>query len=215
MSSPVQPRYPVRTGRLSLRPVKMDDLDAIHAYRSMPTVALYLPHEPHSRDDTVRLLETMTAQSALSEPGQWLDLAVELDGAGVVGEVVLKWDADDQRQGEIGFAFHPSVKGTGVATEAATAMLRIAFEQFGWHRVVGICDILNLRSSALMERIGMRREAVFRDSEWFKGHWTTLCHYAMLRYEWQARYGDAAQTDAAAPDGAGPDAAGPAVPPSV
>lgn len=194
MPSPVQPPYPLRTERLSLRPVTMDDLDAIHAHRSMPTVALYLPHEPHSREDTVALLERMMEQSALSEPGQWLDLAVELDGAGVVGEVVLKWDADEQ--GEIGFAFHPSVKGTGVATEAATAVLRLAFEQFGWHRVIGICDILNLRSSALMERVGMRREAVFREAEWFKGRWTTVCHYAMLQYEWHARQGDAAQSAA-------------------
>lgn len=198
MSSPVQPPYPLRTERLSLRPVTMGDLDAIHAHRSMPTVALYLPHEPHSREDTVALLERMTEQSALSEPGQWLDLAVELDGARVVGEVVLKWDADDQRQGEIGFAFHPSVKGTGVATEATIAVLRMAFEQFGWHRVIGICDILNLRSSALMERVGMRREAVFREAEWFKGRWTTMCHYAMLQHEWQARYGDAAQPAAPA-----------------
>ncbi len=196
MPSPVQPPYPIRTERLSLRPVTMDDLDAIHAHRSMPTVALYLPHEPHSREDTVALLEKMTEQSALSKPGQWLDLAVELDGAGVVGEVVLKWDADDQQQGEIGFAFHPSVKGSGVATEAATAVLRLAFEQFAWRRVIGICDILNLRSSALMERIGMRREAVFRESEWFKGRWTTMCHYAMLQYEWQARYGDSARPSA-------------------
>jgi RimJ/RimL family protein N-acetyltransferase len=170
----------------------MGDLDAIHAYRSNPTVALYLLHEPHSREDTVAMLAKMTKQSALSEPGQWLDLAVELDGGGVIGEVMLKWDADDQELGEIGFAFHPSVKGTGIATEAAAAVLRLAFEQFGWHRVIGICNILNLRSSALMERLGMRREAVFRESEWFKGRWATVSHYAMLQYEWRARYGDAA-----------------------
>jgi RimJ/RimL family protein N-acetyltransferase len=193
MPSPVQPRYPLLTDRLNLRPVTTRDVDAIHAYRSMPIVARYLPHEPHSRDDTVMLLAKMTEQSALSEPGQWLDLAVELDGAGVVGEVVLKWDADDDELGEIGFVFHPSVEGTGIATEATSAVLRLAFEQFRWRRVVGICAILNLRSSALMERVGMRREAVFREAELFKGQWVTICHYGMLRYEWQARPGNTEQ----------------------
>ncbi|MEO6943784.1 MAG: GNAT family N-acetyltransferase [Lacisediminihabitans sp.] len=196
MPSPLQPLYPIRTERLTLRPVTLGDLDAIHAYRSNPTVALYLPHEPHSRDDTVAMLEKMTEQSALSKPGQWLDLAVEFNGAGVVGEVVLKWDSDDHELGEIGLAFDPSVKGAGVATEAATAVLRLAFEQFGWRRVIGVCDILNLRSSALMERIGMRREGVFREAQWVKGRWTTMCHYGMLQYEWQARYGDASQPSA-------------------
>ena len=31
------------------------------------------------------------------------------------------------------------------------------------------------------------------DEVWFKCRWTTMCHYAMLQYEWQARYGDAAR----------------------
>ncbi|MEO7122447.1 MAG: GNAT family protein, partial [Lacisediminihabitans sp.] len=158
-------------------------------------VARYLPHEPHTRDDTVALLARMTRESALSEPGQWLDLAVELEGA-VVGEVVLKWDADDHQLGEIGLAFHPSVEGSGVATEATLAVLRLAFEEFGWRRIIGICDILNLRSAALMERVGMRREAVFREAVWFKGHWATSCHYAVLRYEWQVKQGSAVQPSA-------------------
>lgn len=196
MPSPVQPRYPLRTERLSLRPVMTGDLDAIHTYRSMPIIARYLPHEPHSLDDTVAFLAKMTEQSALSEPGQWLDLVVELEGSGVIGEVILKWDAEDLELGEIGLVFHPSVAGSGVATEATIAVLRLAFEQFGWRRVVGICDILNLRSSALMERVGMRREAVFREAKWFKGHWATDCHYAILGYEWRALYQNAPRTAA-------------------
>lgn len=189
MQLPVHPHYPIRTDRLSLRPVTTGDLDAIYEYRSMPIIARYLPHEPHSRDDTATMLAKMAEQSALSKPGQWLDLAVEIAGEGVIGEVLLKWDAADHELGEVGFVFHPSVAGTGVATEAVTAALRIAFEQFGWRRVVGVCNILNLRSSALMERVGMRREAVFREALWTKGQWVTMYHYGMLRYEWQARYG--------------------------
>jgi len=195
----VQPAYPLRTERLRLRPVSLDDLEAVHSYRSMPDVARYLPHEPHSREDTIATLSKMVEQSGMTELGHWLDLAVEFDelagaadSSAVVGEVLLKWDAENAELGEVGFAFHPSVQSTGVATEAVTAVLRLAFEQFGWHRVVGICNSLNLRSAALMERVGMRHEATFRQATWFKGGWADVSHYAMLREEWRAQYGDAA-----------------------
>lgn len=187
VSTPVQPKYPVRTPRLRLRPVRMLDLAAVNAYRALPDVARYLPHGPHTMADTEATLRSMVAQAALQVPGQWLDLAVELDGSPtVVGEVLLKWNAGDPRQGEIGFVFHPSVQGQGIAREAVGEALRIAFEDFGWHRVEGICDERNERSAALMERLGMRREATFKDADWFKGGWSTLCYFGMLRREWMA-----------------------------
>lgn len=197
----VQPSYPVRTDRLRLRPVSLNDLDAIHSYRSMPDVARYLPHEPHSREDTAATLSKMVEQSSLTEPGQWLDLAVEVDGLpDAIGEVLLKLDENNPLLGEVGFVFHPSVQGVGIATEAVTAAVRIAFEQFGWHRVTGICNTLNVRSSGLMERIGMRREASFRAAEWSKGTWSDVSHYAMLREEWQARHGGAVRAGGDASD---------------
>ena len=38
-----------------------------------------------------------------------------------------------------------------------------------------------------MERVGLRREAHFRESLWFKGEWVDDVIYAMLRREWQER----------------------------
>lgn len=43
------------------------------------------------------------------------------------------------------------------------------------------CDVRNTRSVALLARVGMRREAHFVESEWFKGEW--ISEY---RYAWEA-----------------------------
>jgi RimJ/RimL family protein N-acetyltransferase len=186
MTSLTQPNYPVRTERLALRPIHSDDLDAVHAYRSMPDIALYLPHAAYARGDTKRMIAAMIEQASMAAPGDWLDLAVELESGHAVGEVLLKRNPGESHTGEVGFVFHPSVHGTGVATEAVGVALQIAFEDFGWHRLVGICDLRNVHSAALMERLGMRREAVLWDAQRVKGRWTTTTHYAILQAEWRA-----------------------------
>lgn len=185
MTDPVHPSYPLRTERLALRPVRVDDLDAIHAHRSLPEVARYLPHEPHTRDMTADTLERVIAGAALTEPGNWLDLAVEDASGRVVGEVLLKRDAQPLT-GEIGFAFHPDVHGTGIATEAVAAGLDLAFGSFGWHRVIGICDVQNTPSAALMRRIGMRLEGVWRKDCFEKERWNNSLQFAVLASEWRA-----------------------------
>lgn len=183
-----QPGYPYQSNGIQLRPVAMTDVAAVNAYRSLDEVARYLPHPPQTLADTELVLSSRVAQRELTAPGQWLDLAVEYgEQRHVVGEVVLKWDAENWRRGEIGFVFSPEVQGKGLAFAACTGALDIAFNHFGWHRVEGICDARNEKSAALMARLGMRREATFVESDWCKGEWITLHHYAILKREWVAR----------------------------
>ncbi|MFQ4148717.1 GNAT family protein [Arthrobacter sp. LAPM80] len=196
-SIPAQPPYPfpavpghgggTAADGVRLRPVAMADVAAVNAYRSLPEVARYLPHGPQTVADTELTVSCMVAQQGLTTPGQWLDLAVERGPSReAVGEVLLKWDAANVQLGELGFAFNPAVQGQGIAFAACTAALEIAFKNFRWHRVEGICDDRNEKSAALMVRLGMRLEATFVEADWSKGEWITLRHYAILNREWQA-----------------------------
>ena len=63
----------------------------------------------------------------------------------------------------------PSTPGAGYATEAARAVLEMAFVHFGLRRVVANLDARNDRSAALCERLGMRREVDKRGDFWSKG----------------------------------------------
>lgn len=182
---PAQPAYPFEAYGVRLRPVRQADVPALNAYRSLPEVARYLPYPPQAMADTELSVSAMVSQQNFTTPGQWLDLAVEYGPlAKVVGEVLLKWDAENWRRGEIGFVISPDVQGQGVAFAACTAALDMAFQHFGWHRVEGICDARNAKSAALMTRLGMRLEATFVEADWSKGEWVTLRHYAILQREW-------------------------------
>jgi RimJ/RimL family protein N-acetyltransferase len=74
----------------------------------------------------------------------------------------------------------------GYAAEAAAALLAWAFEAFGLHRILAICDCRNVRSVALLERLGLRCEGHFPPNVWFKGAWADEYLYVGLREEWLA-----------------------------
>ncbi|MFD3273858.1 GNAT family N-acetyltransferase [Paenibacillus dendritiformis] len=102
------------------------------------------------------------------------------------------WSYVDWRKSwEIGFAILPEYGGHGYGREAAELLLALAFNKFGAHKVVGMCNAHNHRSSALMERIGMRREGVFKEELYWNERWTDQFFYSILDSEYaaQAKFG--------------------------
>ncbi|MEU7475566.1 GNAT family protein [Lentzea sp. NPDC042327] len=184
----MRPDYPIKTDRLLLRPFTPADLDDYAAYRTDPEVNRYLLTVVTDRAGTSELLARKAAQTELTGDGQGLSLAVHWPEAGrVVGDVVLKWLSEEHRQGEIGYVFNPEFQGRGLAGEAAGALLRFGFEELGLHRVIARAAPGNEASWRVMERLGMRREAHYRQNRVVKGEWADLYTYAVLAQEWRAR----------------------------
>lgn len=182
-----RPEYPIETERLSLRPHVPGDLDDLLAFHSDPDVVRFIPWPVRDRDATREALDAKIGQATLDAPGQWLVLAVELRETGtVIGEVLLKWASAEHRQGEIGFVLGGAHQGKGYAAEAATAMLRLAFEDLGLHRVTAVCVEGNTTSARLLGRLGFTQEARLVDNIWFKGAWATQLVFALIRDSWRA-----------------------------
>ncbi|WP_243793062.1 GNAT family N-acetyltransferase [Saccharopolyspora gloriosae] len=176
---------PIKTERLLLRPFTEDDVADAFAFESLPEVARYLYNEPRTREDCAAEVAKRREQTSLRAEGDSAVLAVELDGT-VIGYVLLTWLSEQHRQGEFGFVLHPGHQGRGYATEAAAEMLRLGFDGLDLHRIVGRCDARNTGSARVMERLGMRREAHFVESEIFKDEWGDELHYAVLATEWRS-----------------------------
>ena len=179
---------PIGTERLVLRPHRMDDLDDLVRLHGDPEVVRYVPWPLRDRDATEETLRVKLTQTELVAPGQWLSLAVELRETGtVIGEVLLKWASE--RQGEIGYAFGRDHHGQGYAAEAATAMLRLGFDELGFHRIAAVVIEGNTASARLLGRLGFRQEARLVDAVHFKGEWATQLFFAMLEDEWRSGIG--------------------------
>jgi RimJ/RimL family protein N-acetyltransferase len=185
---PFRPLYPIATERLRLRPLTLDDMEGLIAYRGRPDVCRYLPFEPMDEQVLSARLSDDLGRTEIRNEGDALTLGVELADSGqLVGDVVLFFRSAKHLGGELGYVFRPDVAGHGYATEACVAVLNFAFDAgvgLGLHRVIAQMDGRNLESARLAERLGMRREACFRRSQWFKGEWADLVVYALLAEEW-------------------------------
>lgn len=176
---------PLRTDRLVLRRFEASDLDAYHAYHSLPETARFLPGEAKSYTKSMESVGKY-ANFVFEKEGDWICLAIEAaDSPGLLGEVVLKW-LPGCGQAEIGWSLAPAARGRGIASEAARALLKLGFEDLGFHRIDAKLDALNTASAALCERLGMRLEATQVDKWHYKGQWATEVVYAMLADEWQS-----------------------------
>ena len=91
----------------------------------------------------------------------------------------------------MGYVLRRDSWGKGYATEAAREILRIGFELLDAHRVVGNVDTENIGSVRVLEKIGMTREGMNRQSFWspLHGTWRDTYLYAILEDEWRSRHG--------------------------
>jgi RimJ/RimL family protein N-acetyltransferase len=179
---------PIETERLLLRPFAPGDFDALLDMHSRPDVARWLYWDPRGEAETRVALQKKIAARALDAPGDVLSLAAVLRSTGdLIGECNLNWNANEHRQGEIGYLVHPDHQGRGYATEAARVLLRIAFEEVGLHRVEGRLEPRNPASARVLEKLGMRREAHLVENELVKGEWQSEVIYAILDREWRDR----------------------------
>jgi RimJ/RimL family protein N-acetyltransferase len=180
---------PLRTGRLVLRTMTSDDVDDVHAYQSRADVCRYLMFEPRTRDEVAEKVAKFSAAHALNGDGDFWQLAIERSSepGQVIGDVYFTVKSVANAAGEIGWTLHPSFSGQGYMTEAASAVLEIAFGRLGLHRVRAELDSRNDASAALCRRLGMREEAHFVENLWFKGAWGDTAVYGILDREWNTR----------------------------
>ena len=174
----------VQTDRLTLRRFEETDLVTFLKYLNDPLVAKYQTWETYPEQ---RAFDVIEEQKSLVPgiPGSAFLFAVELrETTALAGHVVLTVNATDHVQAEIGFTFAREFHGKGIAREAAARVLDYAFKGLELHRIIAITDCENLKSVALLERFGMRREGHFIQNIWFKGKWGDEYLYAILRDEW-------------------------------
>ncbi|RIQ14482.1 GNAT family N-acetyltransferase [Jiangella rhizosphaerae] len=149
---PTTPPITLTTDRLVLRPLEPRDADAFAAMNADPAVMEHFTTGPLDREASDRMLATLRADHLRHGFGL---SAVErkADGAmlGFTGIHYHRYYPDDV---EIGWRLAAHAWGQGYATEAATAWLEHAFTQLRLPRLISITVPENLRSIAVMRRLG-------------------------------------------------------------
>lgn len=171
---------PIETQRLLLRPMSLDDAEALHAIYADPVAMTWWSHGPHDSLDQTR----ERIASAVGE-GDWRAWVITLKpDPRAIGTL----HAHEKRQGhvfEIGYSLARSHWRRGIAREAVSALIDLLFGVEHARRIFADTDPDNDGSNALLAALGFTLEGRLR-AEWetHLGVRDTAL-WGLLRDEWQ------------------------------
>ena len=178
---------PLTTDRLRLRSYRETDAEAHLPIYSREDVSRFLLQYPWTAEMAETEIAKRLPRTGLETESRTLALVIEtadglysLEGSRVIGDIALWLEDGSDEKAEIGWILDPAASGHGFATEAAIAVLNVAFDHYGLHRVFAQMDSRNTASAKLARRIGMREEAHLRKDWWSKGEWTDTLIFGML-----------------------------------
>ena len=142
----------IKTERLILRPVCLEDAEAVHSYAGDPSIdmMLFLPNETF--EETKRFVEYAAGQWHMEEPEDREYVVVRNDR--IIGGINLE-KFHEKNTYEIGWTIHADHRNLGYATEAAKALIDHAFSDLNADRVQAHCDSRNAASEKVMKNVGM------------------------------------------------------------
>lgn len=157
---------PLRTERLTIRPVQADDAADLHARRNDPEVARWQNWElPYPRALAESIVEDTRAMGGPQPDRWWMATVVEDASGEVIGDLVLRL-TNRSRTAEVGYSLTPRAWGRGFATEALGALVDWALGSHPLSRIEAGLHPDNRASAMALERTGFVFEGHTRLSFW-------------------------------------------------
>lgn len=141
-----------KTERLSVRKFVSEDYNDLADILTDAEVTYFEPYETFAREACI--------QEAINFSKSKDFFAVVLNNK-VIGKIYL-CDKDFGSY-EIGYTFNKNFQGKGYAYESVCGMIKYAFSVLEVRRIFAEIDSRNIKSINLVERIGMRKEALHKE----------------------------------------------------
>lgn len=148
----------LETPRLILRRPVMEDVDAYFEFYSDPEITRHIPDAPRDLQKT-REEVAWHVNGPPGHPQLGLWAAIHKETGRFIGRCgLLPWTIEGREEVEIAYALARDFWGQGLASEAAAAILRYAFEQLNITRLICLIIPENTASARVAEKIGMTLE---------------------------------------------------------
>lgn len=174
----------LETERLIIRRFRKEDWQDLYDYLSRPEVVRFEPYDVCTERDAREIAVERSKNDSF--------YAVALKNEGkVIGNLYFEQiEMKAFNTWELGYVFHSGYHGNGYATESCLKLLDFAFSSLDVRRVIAMCNIKNVPSWKLLERLKLRREGYFLQKAFFKRDkegspiWNDVYAYAILKAEW-------------------------------
>ena len=171
----------IKTERLLLRAFKESDYDDLFEYLSQ------LENDEFEGYLGITYENSREHLKYRIESDQFYAIEL-LDSGKVIGNIYCGKREYEAR--EVGYIINKLYQGKGYASEALSAVIENTFKE-GAHRVYAECDPRNMPSWKLLEKVGLKREAHFKQNIWShkdesgKPIWKDTYVYAVTEGDWE------------------------------
>jgi [ribosomal protein S5]-alanine N-acetyltransferase len=173
---------PIRTARLTLRPLTAADVGPLFAIHSDATAMRYWSAPVWDNDERGRAMVCADLDPDLND---YLRLGIEQTGSGTLLGTCTFFDLNRQcRRAELGYMLASHAWGHGYMREALTAFLNFGFGHLHLNRIEADTDTRNARSMQLLERLHFLKEGHFRERWIVDGEVSDSAMYGLLRRDW-------------------------------
>ncbi len=172
----------IKTERLIIRQFKNEDLQSYYRLIANPRVNCFRDVKYCNIDDAKKELIKMQENEDASE------LAVALKECDkFIGHLFGMWEDDTF---SVGWNFLAEYCGKGYAYESAKAYFDYLFNELDARRIYAYTEDNNIQSQKLCEKLGMRKEGLFKEFISFVSnadgtpHYENTYQWAILKKEW-------------------------------
>ena len=169
----------LETERLLLVEFVKNDSEDLFKMRSDERVLKYLDRDSHkSVEESELMIEEMIRSYSNKEGINWI--IRKKDTLNVIGYIGYWRMIRKNVRAEIGYALKPEYWGNGYLQEALTKVIEFGFKEFCLHSIEGNVNPANLSSIKLLEKLGFKKEAYFREDYLFNGKFLDTAIYSLL-----------------------------------
>ena len=173
------------TEKICLREFGKKDWADVHKYASQEIVCQYQPWGPNSVSESQDYIQEVLKEAAKNPRTRFAFAIIYKKEERLIGAVELHIGDTVNKNAEIGYVVHPDYWEKGIATDAATLIIKFGFEQLKLHRIYATCDPRNTASAKVLEKVGMTKEGRMRENLLLRDGWRDSLLYSVLEQEWK------------------------------
>jgi [ribosomal protein S5]-alanine N-acetyltransferase len=169
----------LKTDRLFLKPVEIQDLKDIHELHSLPETDQYnILGIPENIEQTENIVGGWIVKR---ENDLGYTYGVELIKDKIfIGLIGINLGKEKYQKAEVWFKFNSQFWKNGYCTEALRKIIDFGFTDLKLHRIEGGCAVDNVASVAVMEKVGMIKEGIRRKNLPLKVGWSDNFEFGIL-----------------------------------
>jgi ribosomal-protein-alanine N-acetyltransferase len=171
------------TRDLRLRPSNSTDAEGMFAMLSDPESMKYWSDKPIK--DLNAAVEVLNKDLESDAQGKSMCWAITFNGQDkMIGKCILFQFDKTNRRAEIGYILDRQYWRQGLMYQALEAVIDFAFNTLELHRIEADVDTENTGSIGILEKLGFRREGLFRERWFVYDEWQDSVMLGLLKHQW-------------------------------